>query len=212
MQFKSAIILATSILLIACVGEGKKPARKKHSAEVTRLIETIQHYRNQPEVDWEVQKKVQSGLMNQTTESKGKFYFSRSLFHLQFPEESAIFDGKAFWLISQLDKDSPRQVTKSLPERSSNVLLDIFQLKKGSSSKLFHKLDENRFQLVKKAGSAIQNVVVELNSKDQLKTISYKDDLENQTEFDFLSEQLKRKKNSDLFQFKKKKTDRLTEM
>ena len=152
-------------------------------------------YRKAPAIQAKVKKTVVQEALGTRMESEGEFYFSKGKLRLEMhsPDKTMIvYDGKYVWLESWLDAQTI-EVTKiksNSLKKSDSVLAALFERKDILSKfKLVTNKTEDGakvfgFEPKDKKKTELRYLELSVSGKD-LKTVTYKDQLENQVTFEF---------------------------
>jgi len=167
-----------------------------------------------------VTKTVEQETLGTSTKSEGQFYFSQGKLRLEMkePEKTVlVYDGKIVWFESRADEDHiVVSKIKSKDLTKGNSLLaalfgkkDMLQTFKLKSSKKDGKSAAYHF-VAKDKKAEVQKLDILLSGKD-LKSVSYKDAVENRVTLEF-SDMKKGKLDSDKFTYKAPKHAEVQEL
>ncbi len=183
------------------------------AATVSQLDETVSRYRNSKLVSMDVVKTVKSKVLSKETKFVGKIYLSQSKFRwdTDTPERTQIiFDGKTIWNIQHpnMELPGPIQVAKSkVDSNSKKQILLATLLGPGGVKKNFKVIKietqsyEKAFFLEAKGEDLqVKDLVVRVSNK-KINSVSYKDDIGNQTEMIFKNIEFGKKEKAKLFQY-----------
>lgn len=193
-KFFSALIFFS-----LCLVSGPAVAKKK--SELEALTKTFKSLQEKALVNMQLKKKVTSPFYMTPRESEGELYFSKGKIRLSIvkPEVSLlVLNGNDIWLEEKLSEDSGGVVQVSHYETSkaskSSALLALlfgeseiwkeFKLMSRSEEdgKTIYKLEPND-----KSRLDVTQLSIELDksSKHQLTKVSFSDNIENLTEYEF---------------------------
>lgn len=171
-----------------------------------------------------VEKKTKSELLGTETISPGIIYIAAEKFRwdTEGKEKSRIiFDGKTVWTIQDPPKGFkvPPQVTKmKLDKKSEGQLLikNLFNDKFDSHFKVQKKTKSNSgwvYNLVPiKKDSMFNELEVRIDDKNELKEISYLDEVQNKIQVNINKIELSKKNNAKLFEYQPPVDAQVTEI
>lgn len=207
------LILALSIsTLFLPTAQAKIKAAANGDKKILDRVTSV--FRPKGVLELIVEKTVESEWRGQPQVSKGVMHIGKERFRWEItePEKSVVvFDGKTLWTIQEPAKDlkGPTQVTKSrvTGKAKNQILVKILSGGKSFSSR-FKILKVNakapgvkEYQLepVTPDPTVKQfSVIVEVKPEN-LRALSYTDEIGNKTTFQFLSKTPLRKSSTDLF-------------
>ncbi|OFZ19361.1 MAG: hypothetical protein A2Z20_01880 [Bdellovibrionales bacterium RBG_16_40_8] len=194
-----------------------------------RLVKsTIERYQKAKAVEIKVSKIVTLALLDEKKESEGMLFFSKGKMRLSIekPEEYLIIMGKnEIWVITPTAKElggrtqvmkirspelskqakSPLAALLGRPEAWDNLKLNSESATNGSV----------KFNLEPKVGADFGDIVsvnLEISQTEKtLLNLSYKDELDNETEYKFKSTNFKAKITEDFFKYSPPKDADITE-
>lgn len=190
--------------------KSEKPDEKMKTEEVL-LKKTISKYQTKNGVKANVEKIVDNKIMNKKTKYEGtmSWYSGKFKWDCSKPEKSLlIFDGKYIWSITEDEFFDPKtQVTRtSIQSDDKKLLVNTFSeimnryIVKSNST----KGKDVQFELeAKKASNSLTkhiSLVIE-KEKNEIKELSYHDDLDNTTTIVFNSVSLNEKFKTKDFQY-----------
>jgi outer membrane lipoprotein carrier protein len=190
------------------------------AASTKDLEKVLTAYRSAKALQANVTKTVDQETLGTSTKSEGQFYFSKGKLRLEMnePEKTLlVYDGKTVWFESRVDEEHivvTKIKSKDLTKGNS-LLAGLFDKKnvlqsfKLKSSKKDGKGEAFHFDAKDKKAD-VQKLDILLKGKD-LKTISYKDSVENRVTLDF-SNMKKGKVNTDKFTYKAPKHAEVQEL
>lgn len=189
----------------------------------------MKKYQTAPAVKIELSKTVTLSLLDETKTSEGELYFSKGKMRLEIqkPEETTIVLGEQFlWVAIPTPKElgGKMQITKIKSKGSSAqskvplvALLsttsawDAMKIIKETKTKEGHL----RFDLVPQKPDIfgeITSVTIEIKkSSKQLMTLVYKDELDNETKYNFRNTNFKAKVAKEMFSYVPPKNAEITE-
>ena len=190
------------------------------------LIATIQVYRKAESLLFEVRKTVKNPMLEKETTFKGIIKLLKGKFYWETtePEKSLlIYDGKLLWSVQyppQEFKDAPLQVAKmnlKAQKKSPLILSDLFGtrpfgqiFKVEAKSKNGNIVEYNLKE--KKSDTGLKNLVIKVDNKAQrIVSLSYLDEVDNETRIDFRSTQFDIKIRQGLFSYKPPQNAKVTE-
>lgn len=182
-------------------------------AASSSLDDVVSRYRNSKLVSMDVIKTVKSKVLSKETKFVGKIYLSQSKFRwdTETPEKTQIiFDGKIIWNVQHpsVELPGPVQVAKSKVDKNTKkqillaTLLGTSEVKKNFTVlKTETQKEEKVYFLETKASDLpVKDLTIRLNGK-KINSISFKDDIGNQTEMSFKNVEFSKKQNAKLFNY-----------
>ena len=178
------------------------------------LKQVLSKLRKSPLVTFEVEKKTKSELLGKETVAPGTIYLSSKKFRWDSEgneKSKIIYDGQNIWTIQEPPKGfkAPPQITKmKLDKKSESQLFlnSLFQENFNSQFKLTKttKVDQNwEFNLKPLQKSlGVDELKIKVDAKNELKEISYIDEIQNKIIIAVNKTILSNKLNAKLFQFK----------
>jgi len=195
----------------------------------TKKSETLQKvsqsYRSAKLVEMDVEKTVKLELQGRETKYQGKIYLANGKFRWEntTPEETLlVFDGTTIWSVQTPPKEfggAPQIARGKINKKTKSQIL-ISSLLGGDLNEKFKVVKESKDKEsttleVAPKGNDLQvkslNLVVD-NKKSQLKELSYKDDLGNQTTMKFSKIQFMKKADNSKFKYQPPKGAPVTEL
>lgn len=177
------------------------------------LDEIVAKYRTSKLVTMDVIKTVKSKVLSKETKFVGKIYLSQSKFRwdTETPDKTQIiFDGKTIWNVQHPSPElpGPLQVAKSKIDKNTKkqillaTLLGTTDVKKNFKILKTDTKKDERVYFLEPKGSDLQikDLVIAINGK-KINSISFKDDIGNQTDMTFSNVEFGKKEKSKLFQF-----------
>lgn len=206
---KIQLFLIATFVALQAFSKGVAP-KENH----TELKSVFQKFKNSALVKMDVEKKTKSELLGNETSAPGVIYISQEKFRwdTEGKEKSRIiYDGKTVWTIQDPPKGFkvPPQVTKMKMNKKSEgqlLLKSLFNDKFDSEFKVTKKTktsDGMVYNLVptKKNESLIHELEVRLNSANELKEISYSDEVQNKIQVMINKIVVSKKAEPKLFQY-----------
>ncbi len=187
----------------------------KDNLNTSLLKSVISQYQKSAMVQFNIEKNVKSQLLDRTNTYTGKLFLAKKLFRLEFnePEKNQIiFDGKNLWSLQYSDakQKNPSQVSKSIIDKKnkSQILIGIF-LDPKEFFKFFEVLTYQQsgktdiYKLSSKNVEVLnlQDIEVKILNKKTITSLSYTDDINNLTTFNFSDVLFKNSAKTDLFNF-----------
>lgn len=183
--------------------------------ELTALDEATAFARTEKVFELTVERSILSELLGKETKSKGTIFVrqNRFRFEIESPEKSQmIYDGKTLWAVTFPPAgfdDEPAQVTKTSLRRSKqdHVLLrlltgDLIPSKSFQVKSVKSDGPERVYALATDTpDNAVKDLQVKL-SGEELKQISYRDDVDNLTTLKVLKRAEVKRPAKDLFTFR----------
>jgi outer membrane lipoprotein carrier protein len=202
------------------------PAPKKTQASAGLLRDVSKKYRTDKVVKITTSKKVTSELLGKTTNYEGTIYLAQGKFRWenQTPEESLLlFDGTTIYNIQYPPKDlgGPVQVAKAkLDKRTKSQILITTLLGTQPIDKNFVVVKTSAnpgmtsLELKPLTGDLrVKELSLNIDTQAKLiRTISYKDDVNNLTTIELTKTEFLKKENKDLFKFKIPKDAQVTNL
>ncbi|MEY4617476.1 MAG: outer rane lipoprotein carrier protein [Pseudomonadota bacterium] len=197
----------------------------KKSSMPIDLSATLKFYQESKGLVLEVNKSVKNTMLDKETNYPGLIQLADGKFHWETtsPDKNLlVFDGSFLWNIQYPPEDfksAPLQVAKmSLKSKNSPlIILEIFGSKPlsqffGVTTKL-QDGDIIKYALKeKKMDLGLKNIILTINKKDhRVVSLSYVDELENETILSIKETQLDAKLKTDLFSYKPPKGAQVTE-
>jgi outer membrane lipoprotein carrier protein len=213
---KIQTILLSTILLISAITEAKVSG-----ADIKKALSNL---RQSPMVTLEVEKKTKSELMGTETIAPGTIYLSPKKFRWDSKgnENSKIYyDGKTIWTIQEPPKGfkAPPQITKMKMDKKSEsqiFLNSLFKENFNDQFKLIKKTKINdvwefRLRPLKK-NLGVKELSLKITDKNQVKEISYVDEIQNKIVIQINKTTFSKKLNAATFQFKPPAGSRVNEL
>ncbi|HPI40076.1 MAG TPA: outer membrane lipoprotein carrier protein LolA [Pseudobdellovibrionaceae bacterium] len=183
--------------------------------EKDRFSEVFKKYNKSSLVSMDISKKVKSEILGTEKIQTGKLYFSNEKFRITFFEpqkEMIIYDGKTLWTEQILGSSASEKIQvgklKITEANKSQILLSVL------FDNMFFLKNFKRISTVKKGNLFIYSFkplnsdlnILKLSMSVQdidqsIVSITYEDDLNNQTELDFLNVIFSTQKQPDLFKY-----------
>lgn len=199
---------------------------KKPATAVSVLRNVGKKYRNSKLVKISTDKKVTSELMGRTTKYEGEIYLSKGKFRWEntTPEKTLlVFDGETIWNVQYPPEDlgGPIQVAKAkLDKNTKSQILISTLIGKEPIDKNFNVINEKTeqdtmiVQLQPLTGDLrVKDLTLEVNVKaNEIKKISYKDDVDNLTEIILKKTEFISKEKKELFKYKIPKDAQVTNL
>ncbi len=183
------------------------------AATSSNLDDAVNKYRNAKLVSMDVVKTVKSKVLSKETKFVGKIYLSQSKFRwdTEKPEKTQIiFDGKTIWNVQHpnVELPGPIQVAKSKVDNNSKkqillaTLLGTGGIKKNFKVLKTEMVKDEKIYTLEPKGTDLQvkDLVIKVSGK-KINSLTYKDDIGNQTEMVFTKIEFGRKEKSKLFQY-----------
>lgn len=204
------------------------PVFAANKAELKPLVKVLEKLRTATQVDLKINRTIKSEF-GADKKSQGNFIFSGNLFCLELAsgskdaKEKVVFDGKTLWVI-QYPEDSKLesiQVLKTTMQgnlKEKGLLTDLLvrgrlmsafnistdeSVLKGTDESDKKSVDKNIFFYVgtpKSKNDEIKKIRISV-SDGQLKSLTYEDDIGNETSFEILNQKILTKKDTKQFQF-----------
>lgn len=225
---KNFIFLTTSIFF--SLVNAASPSLAKTSNDKLNLFQTasqlfVELKKDSPLII-EANKQQISEALGSDSKQKGKFYFQDKKFRWEVKEPTpsfVIYDGSAIWSVQSPPPgfEGGRQVLKSKVNKSFNDQLLIMNLLGGEHLKKAFKhsktsLENNLYAVQVEPLQKIQDLkqlTIFLNkSKNEIKKISFSDEIGNLTEIEFALIKKRVSLKPRVFQFKPEKTDQISEL
>lgn len=178
------------------------------------LKQVLASLRKSPLVTFEVEKKTKSELLGKETIAPGTIYLSSKKFRWDTEgneKSKIIYDGQTIWTIQEPPKGfkAPPQITKMKLDKKSEsqvFLNSLFQENFNSQFKLVKTTKVNKnweFYLKPLQKSlGVDELKISVDAKNELKEISYVDEIQNRIVIAVNKTTLSNKLNAKLFQFK----------
>lgn len=174
----------------------------------------------------EANKQQISEALGGDSKQKGKFYFQDKKFRWEVKEpvpSFVIYDGSVIWSVQSPPPgfEGGRQVLKSKVNKSFNDQLLVMNLLGGehlkkafkhSQTSLENNLYAVRVEPLQKVQDLKQLTIFLNKSKNEIKKISFIDEIGNLTEIEFALIKRKVSLKPRVFQFKPEKTDQISEL
>lgn len=177
------------------------------------LESVVSQYRKAKLVTMEVSKTVKSKVLGKENKFFGKIYISQSKFRWdsEKPDKSQIiFDGETIWNVQPPDVDlpGPTQVAKSKIDNKSKNQIIVSTLISGDgldkhfkTVKAEQKGSVTTYTLESKTKDlGVKDVLIKTNGK-KITELNFKDDIGNETHFEFSSVEFSKKSKPKLFKY-----------
>lgn len=217
---KIQLFLLTSFVVFQAFSKGVVP-KENH----TELKSVFQKLKNAALVTMDVEKKTKSELMGTETTAPGVIYLSQEKFRWDTDgkeKSRIIYDGKNLWTIQDPPKGFkvPPQVTKMKMDKKSEgqvLLKSLFNDKFDSQFKVTKTTKTSNglvYYLVptKKNETMIHEMEVRIDSNNELKEISYMDEVQNKIQVMINKIVVSKKADPKLFQYKPPADAQVTEI
>ncbi|WP_347355780.1 outer membrane lipoprotein carrier protein LolA [Bdellovibrio sp.] len=200
------------------------------SVAATASNETLQKvgkkYRTSKLVEMSVEKVVKSELLGKETKYEGKIYLANGKFRWEntTPEETLlVFDGSTIWSVQTPPKEfgGPVQVAKGKVDKKTRSHILISSLLGEDLAKTFKVVSEKKdgelihlqVEPVQGGDLTVKSMKLVVKSKDNtLKSVSYLDDIGNQTTMNFTKIEFLKKENKKLFKYQPPKDAQVTDL
>ena len=178
------------------------------------LKKVLSKLRESPLVTFEVEKKTKSELLGKETVAPGTIYLASKKFRWDTDgseKSKIIYDGQTIWTIQEPPKGfkAPPQITKMKLDKKSEsqvFLNSLFQKNFNSQFRLVKtvKIDQDWDFYLKplQKNLGVEELKIKVDAKNQLKEISYSDEIQNKIIIAVNKTTLSKKSNAKLFQFK----------
>ncbi|MFK8137462.1 MAG: outer membrane lipoprotein carrier protein LolA [Bdellovibrionales bacterium] len=221
------LFLVPLIPVISFATKPVDPLRKSRVEQQSILDELVSKMGSFQQVEFSVARLSKNSLLGRIKESKGNIRITKTglfLWQITEPEKSkVVFDGNFAWSEEKLDEDfgGGFKVTKAKGIKRS-LAYNILQLimGQGSFSKHFHPLKtttEGGVSVLQftpaKAEWNLSSITLKISTKNQdLLSLIYVDDIENETELIFSNPKYKNKIEPKLFQYAPPKGAEISEL
>ncbi len=217
MLSRISTVIFTALFGLVFIGLTTAGKSKKDDG-MTLIKEALKKYQKSEAVKVNIDKTVRLALLDEKKNSEGTLWLSKGQLRLDItkPEASTVIvTKKIIWVITPAGKElgGKTQVMKisssSFKKQAKAPLAlllgrpsawDQFEIKKRSDS-----AENVKFDLAPKTKDAVGEIVamkVELDkNKSEIKSISFSDDIENETQFNFKSVEFGAKIKSDSFDY-----------
>ena len=202
-----------------------KSAKLKNSKVKEQFLASIKKFRESPEVEINVDKKVSSQMLGTNKSTSGQIFYSKGLFKwtsdstAQVGEKSElIFDGKYVWNIQHPSPDFPGeiQILKSSGNQKSGGLFlrELFDLHKHNPEIMSEENEKAVFtstSLSEALNVKSLEIIYDIKLQKVL-SVSYKDELDNKTEVMFSKITFLKKKLKDRYVYTPPKGAKVTNL
>lgn len=200
---------------------------KQKKTQPDQLLSLNKNYGPQSSLTADVKKTTKLALLDKTKSSSGTLALSRGKLALELEGDEktrVVVDGVHAWVVSfppKEFKDAPRQVLKAKIKGQPKEKMGLAALLSGSGLLEIFKVTERRaedkkliFVLApKKISSDFKKAVIETNLKaTEINKLTYWDELDNESLFEFSNTNSEAKPSAKLFKFTPSSKDEITEI
>ncbi|UXR65805.1 outer membrane lipoprotein carrier protein LolA [Bdellovibrio bacteriovorus] len=183
-------------------------------------------YRASKLVEMSVEKIVKSELLGKETKYEGKIYLANGKFRWEntTPEQTLlVFDGSTIWSVQTPPKEfgGPVQVAKGKVDKKTRSHILISSLLGEDLAKTFKIVSEKKdgdlihldVEPVQGGDLTVKSMKLVVKTKDNtLRSVSYLDDIGNQTTMNFSKIEFLKKENKKLFKYQPPKDAQVTDL